>query len=594
MSRRILQVSLAKLITPFSPGAIIDILGESFVTLTADRWPKRSALPAIECARLSTRLGVQRFYGPPSSDDPESPHALGVNVARFPSWLFCQTCRRMTRWTRKAENGTVPLCPHDNGRLVPMRFVVVCRERSHASDVPWVEWLHRAAGPDIACRDAGHLRFRQVEGGSQGLSGLEVACDRCGSRRDLGDLRSDVFRREGLSCRGVQPWELTWGECSSPLEVLQRGATSFHYSESEAAIDIPPLTGSVLNAHDRIAAHPLFLGLKETFDQPYAPGLAQTIADALGVDLSAVLDAARPVPDDDTVSQSARGTILAEEFTAFRAAASDAADEANFKTRAQRLNPNADDAVERALAAVFDSIILVDRLREVRAALGFRRYRPDARRVNSVVNQGEEASWLPAHEGFGEGIFLRLDPHAVDTWAVQDAVQKRASELAQKYEESRFAVRLHPFSVQYVALHSLAHALLREFSFTSGYSAASLRERVYCESAGDYGVFIYTTSSDVEGTLGGLVREGEHDRIGTALARAAEQLSWCSNDPVCSEAHPQNLDGLNLAACHSCLLASETSCEGSNLLLDRGLLVGNDEAPGLLGGLIAAIARSTS
>ena len=55
--------------------------------------------------------------------------------------------------------------------------------------------------------------------------------------------------------------------------------------------------------------------------------------------------------------------------------------------------------------------------------------------------------------------------------------------------------------------------------------------------------------------------EGEHDRIGTALARATEQLSWCSNDPVCSESNPQNLDGLNLAACHSCLLAAETSVE---------------------------------
>lgn len=592
MTKRVLQISLAKLITPFSPGAIIDILGESFVTLTADRWPKRSLLPEIECTRLSTRLGVQRFYGPPSVEDPEDAHAIGVNVARFPSWLFCQTCRRMTRWTKKDENGAAPTCPHDAGRLVPMRFVVVCRERSHATDVPWVDWLHRAADPDIICHDAAHLRFRQVEGGSQGLSGLEVVCDSCGTRRTLGDLRSDVFAREGLACRGIQPWDYTWGECSSPLEVLQRGATSFHYSESEAAIDIPPLTGSVLDTQDRITSHPLFPGLKETFDQPHAPALAKMLAEAVGVDVSTVLDAARAARDGAMEEQSPRGTILAEEFTAFRAAARDAADEANFKTRAVQLNPDSQDSVERALASVFDSVVLVDRLREVRAALGFKRYRPDARRVDSVVNHGTEASWLPAYEGFGEGIFLRLDPRTVDQWAAQDSVRARSSELADKFARSRFAFRLHPFSPQYVALHSLAHALLREFSFTSGYSAASLRERVYCESAGDYGVFIYTTSSDVEGTLGGLVREGEHDRIGTALARAAEQLSWCSNDPVCSESHPQNLDGLNLAACHSCLLASETSCEGSNLLLDRVLLAGNGDVSGLLAGVISAVAHA--
>ncbi len=594
MSQRALKLTVSKLITPFSPGAIVDILGESFVTLTADRWPKRSLLPVIDCARLSSRLNVQRFYGPPLADDPDEARAIGVNVARFPAWLFCQTCRRMVRWTRKDENGSTPVCPYDAGRLVPMRFVVVCKERSHAADVPWVEWLHRADDSDDTCHDGSHLRFRQVEGGSQGLSGLEVACDSCNSRRSLGDLRSDVLLHEGIRCRGVQPWESAWSDCPSQLEILQRGATSFHYSESEAAIDIPPLTGSVLDTQDRVTAHPLFLGLKETLDQPHAPGLAQMIADALGVDATTVMRTADAARRGDAQPEGARTTILAEEFTAFRAAADDAADEANFKTRALRLDLDASDPVERALAGVFDSVILVDRLREVRASLGFKRYRPDARRVESVSNDGVEASWLPAVEGFGEGIFLRLDPRTVDAWAAREGVEQRAGELEEKFRESRFTHRLHAFSAQYVALHSLAHALLREFSFTSGYSAASLHERVYCESSGDYGVFIYTTSSDEEGTLGGLVREGEHDRIGTALARAAEQLSWCSNDPVCSEAHPQNLDGLNLAACHSCLLASETSCEGANLLLDRVLLVGNARVPGLLAGVIDAVAHAGS
>lgn len=594
MSQRALKLTVAKLITPFSPGAIVDILGESFVTLTADRWPKRSLLPVIDCARLSTRLNVQRFYGPPIADDPDDAHAIGVNVARFPAWQFCQTCRRMVRWTRKDEHGRTPACPHDAGRLVPMRFVVVCRERSHAADVPWVEWLHRASGSDDTCRDRSHLRFRQVEGGSQGLSGLEVVCDSCSARRTLGDLRSDVLLHEGFRCRGIQPWESTWTDCPSPLEILQRGATSFHYSESEAAIDIPPLTGTVLDTRDRITAHPLFLGLRDTLDQPHAGALAQMIADALAIDVATVMKTAESALHNDDDTQDARTTLLAGEFLAFRAAADDAADETNFKTRALRLDPDAADPVERSLARVFDSVILVDRLREVRASLGFKRYRPDARRVDSVSNDGLEASWLPAVEGFGEGIFLRLDPRSVDAWAALGSVKKRASELEEKFRESRFTHRLHAFSAQYVALHSLAHALLREFAFTSGYSAASLHERVYCESAGDYGVFIYTTSSDEEGTLGGLVREGEHDRIGTALARAAEQLSWCSNDPVCSEAHPQNLDGLNLAACHSCLLASETSCEGVNLLLDRVLLAGSAKVPGLLAEVIDAVARAST
>lgn len=591
MSKRTLQLGVAKLIAPFGPGAVLDILGESFITLTGETWPKRSLLRPIDCLRLSSRLGVQRFYGPPVVDDVESSNALGVTVARFPSWLFCQTCRRMMRWTRKNETGTAPVCPSDSGRLVPMRFVAVCRDHSHATDIPWSEWLHRGPGSDNECKDAANLRFRPIDGGSPGLSGLEVVCDACRSRRTLGDLRSDVFAREGLTCRGTQPWEYDWRDCDSPLEVLQRGATSFHYAETEAAIDIPDVSASVLDADDRIAMHPLFLGLKETLDQPFAASLAEQIGRGLDVAPDMVFALARRLRDGVDEAPPVRCAILGEEFAAFEAAERDAADENDFKTRSVAFALNADDPIERSLAGLIDSVILVDRVREVRACLGFKRYRPDSDRVAAVVDHGTEASWLPAYEGFGEGIFLRFRAAAIDSWVAQSEVDARGSLLAEKVAESRFALRLHPFSPQYVALHSFAHALLREFAFTSGYAAASLRERIYCESSGDYGTFIYTTSSDEEGTLGGLVREGELDRLGSTLARAAEQLSWCSNDPVCGEAQPQNLDGLNLAACHACLLASETSCDGFNLLLDRVLLVGSNDGlvPGLLAPLIQAV-----
>jgi hypothetical protein len=40
------------------------------------------------------------------------------------------------------------------------------------------------------------------------------------------------------------------------------------------------------------------------------------------------------------------------------------------------------------------------------------------------------------------------------------------------------------------------------------------------------------------------------------------------------------MKGMNLAACHACTLAAETSCEARNLLLDRVLLIGNEEVPG--------------
>lgn len=591
MNLRVLQLSVAKLIAPFGPGAVIDVLGESFMTMTADRWPKRTLLPKIECERLSSRLGVQQFYGPPLVDDPEHNNALGINVTRFPAWLFCQSCRRMVHWTQKDETGQPPTCHVDSGRLVPMRFVVACRAHSHGSDVPWDAWLHRGPSASNNCQQKGTLRFRPAPGGSAGLSGLEISCDTCNSRRTLGDLRADTLTQAGLICHGIQPWEYEWKSCDSPLEVLQRGATSFHFAESVAAIDIPDVTATVLDLGDKIHAHTLFPGLKASLDGPNADHLAAMIATEVGSSRDSVLAYARQEDSRAEGIVPIKGLILSEEFEAFRAAGNDAADERDFKTRAYGFSLSADDPIERELAKLVDSVVLVDRLREVRASLGFRRYSLDSDVVPSVP-KSNEASWLPAYEGFGEGIFLRFRPPTLDSWAARPEIIARAQTLKDRHADSRFSTRLHEPSPQSLALHGFSHALLKELSFYSGYSAASLRERVYCESNGDYGIFVYTTSTDQEGTLGGLVREGEYDRLGSTLARAAEQLSWCSNDPVCSESHPQNLDGLNLAACHSCLFASETSCDSLNLLLDRVLLVGDPADPTPINGLLRPLIDS--
>lgn len=41
------------------------------------------------------------------------------------------------------------------------------------------------------------------------------------------------------------------------------------------------------------------------------------------------------------------------------------------------------------------------------------------------------------------------------------------------------------------------------------------------------------------------------------------------------------MGGINLAACHACVLLPETSCEHNNGLLDRALLIGTPENPAI-------------
>ena len=72
------------------------------------------------------------------------------------------------------------------------------------------------------------------------------------------------------------------------------------------------------------------------------------------------------------------------------------------------------------------------------------------------------------------------------------------------------------------------------------------------------------------------MEQGRPDNFEKILSGSMES-EICSNDPVCIETSKQGLVGLNGAACHSCALVPETSCEHNNTLLDRKYLFGDAE-----------------
>ena len=145
-------------------------------------------------------------------------------------------------------------------------------------------------------------------------------------------------------------------------------------------------------------------------------------------------------------------------------------------------------------------------------------------------------------------------------------------------------------------IHTFSHLLIRQLSFECGYAASSLRERIYSREPDDEsdamaGLLIYTADSDSEGSLGGLVRQGQIDRIIPTVLSALQHGQWCSSDPICRELPGQGLNGLNRAACHACCLISETSCVYNNTLLDRMVVTGNDDINGNIGFFSSVIAK---
>lgn len=235
----------------------------------------------------------------------------------------------------------------------------------------------------------------------------------------------------------------------------------------------------------------------------------------------------------------------------------------------------------------FQRIALLHKLRETRAFDGFSRINSSgvSRQERRALFTQNDVNWLPAIIVRGEGIFVEFCHERIAAWesAHQDALYNRLKPLRQSLAAlaAKRSQEVVPITPGFLLLHTFSHILITELVQECGYGSASLRERIYSGSDTNpmSGVLIYTAAGDSEGTMGGLVRMGEPDLFGPAVINAIRKARWCSSDPVCIESKGQGPGNCNLAACHSCALLPETSCEVQNRLLDRAMLVGTLEDP---------------
>ena len=237
---------------------------------------------------------------------------------------------------------------------------------------------------------------------------------------------------------------------------------------------------------------------------------------------------------------------------------------------------------------LIDKLVLLPRLTEVRALVGFTRFESKGSDIDGELDIGAEVAriddpmtWLPAVENSGEGFFFSLDESKLVRWEDSDEVApadkafKAGFRAWQAQREDRKKARDDFAKARYVLLHSLSHLLITAVSLECGYAASSIRERIYA-GAGGSGILLYTASPGAEGSLGGLVEVGR--RLERYLHHALDLGRLCSNDPVCAAHRPDNEMGgadrfLEGASCHGCLLISEPSCERMNMYLDRTLVV---------------------
>ncbi|OBH31688.1 hypothetical protein A9X03_07095 [Mycobacterium sp. E1715] len=593
------DLRLSETITPFGVGAIVDVRGESLIAPDTSWWDRKYA-PRISCDRLTSRLGAGELRQAPAHAGRAAKETASLLYWRFPAWRFCERCSRLSmltgkskgRWTNKCECG---------GFLVPMRYVAICKHGSHIQDIPWFKWAHRGRDAGVTeevrfCRAYTELKFIRTTGQGEGLSSLRVSCNKCKRSRPLTDLvREGSLQGDGIKCEGRQPWQdlsSVKAPCDHQLVAVQRGATGNYIADRLSALDIPEMQSYSEELAAKIRGHVYFEKVVADNGGPQAELVAGWIAEELEVPRETVLAVATGEVNE---SEPPLIGLKDGEWAAFLKKLARGRDQSgeDFVVDGRSLSEvSGPNELIRRIAGVGQ----VRRVREVRALLGFQRHDGDAAFIRADLGPDQARKPVyPAIELFGEGIFLRFDEGAVSEWERDPSVQSRADILMTRRQQTQWAQRLDVPEPRFIALHTIAHLLIRRLAFASGYSSAALQERIYANSDRPdrtAGILIYTAAGDAQGTLGGLVRLGEPSRLLPLLVAALDDADVCSNDPVCIESDRQGSSRLNLSACHGCALISETSCETGNRLLDRQLVLGGSNVRGFLEAVLPEIRQS--
>lgn len=586
-------------------GATIDLPYISALMMGLDDWDTTHALLINEERLL---YAVRKYVGnyvrelrhPPFSLDSERSGRLdaesfiGIPVVPFPTWVTCPKCQLLAPLQKGLfkfiSNDYYPdrtMFVHDNCRgqgrpptVIPTRFLAACTN-GHLDDFPFDYFVHRGG---VCLKGRAELYWESnPRFGTPG--DIVIRCRACTKGRSMAEAIGE-HAKDMPQCRGHHPHLNSFEDCTKQMKTVTLGASNTWFSLTLGALSIPSANNKLTElveqnwtSFDEIAsladAEVVIKFLKKRNE---LTDLTQYSPEKVWEAIQA--KAGKQEPDDEEALD-----LKTPEWNVLQSANTDLNND-NWQIR--RTKPPV------GYEEYFEKTVLVEKLREVKALIGFTRVDSpevlegeiDIDAVANVRLSRSRLPWLPATEVRGEGIFIQFREDAIERWlnsGEKSLLQLRNDDYRAhiKWCEARkYSNPVERYNgLRFMLIHSFSHALMRQLALECGYSSASIRERVYSRPPSHpkgsmAGVLIYTATSDSEGTLGGLVNLGDPDLMGQYIRQALEDLKVCTTDPLCSE-HAAGKDELSMhwAACHTCLFSPETSCEASNNNLDRSVLV---------------------
>ncbi|WP_062948334.1 DUF1998 domain-containing protein [Brachybacterium sp. sponge] len=635
----------SSLLYTYGPGAAMDLPHFTVMPSGLDDWnriwKRREGEPnTIHAPRLLH--AVQNYFmgdsvrelrpfpwAPKTSWGDTSGSDLGVPSRVFPQWMRCTGCDKLSTVVHFTYKNTNPFrsdlarfvhedCPgHGRGSrvrraprvadVVPARYLLAC-PNGHLDEFPYEWWVHQGGH----CPDAETPSLMMTERNVGKGSTATIRCQTCGVARPMNEAQGEIGRAKLPRCRGRHPHlgRFDAEGCSADPRLMLLGASNLWFPATQSIIVMPgaeaPTSRSIgfqiidSIGERRFASYKDDIAkIREELDLSDS-GLTELSDDELEAAIAAV-----DADDEDQVQQ--RQAL--EDFDPISLL------EPEWHYLARSLDkPRVHDSqsglvlsrpaggVDRQLKELgIAQVHTVDKLRKVNALVGFTRI-DDMERAEGLghrlvpLTRTRRPTWTVATEDRGEGMFLQFDEERISRWErticesdifkAHKAAHKRNydARLSDTAKAEDHLKRFQP--PRYWLLHTLAHVLIREMAMASGYSAASISERIYAwpkdgERSPAAGILLITTASDSDGTLGGLVQLSTRRELAQTLSTALRKARRCSSDPVCAYRTPQDPeDFLHGAACHTCAMASETSCERANRFLDRRFLV---DLPGASG-----------
>ena len=589
----------SQVLTTFGIGSLVDLPNLSVMVMGLESWPDAYG---TEIGEERLLYSAQQVLGPQLKQLKSAPRGLetigsqtnwfdesrliGVPVAPFPRWLICSKCRLLAPLSSTLFEPKVVAYRPDKacylhncttqGRppaAVPARFLVACN-KGHLDDFPWLDFVHR--NQPTECK--GPLYLYEI-GASGEASDVEVKCEKCKASRRMAEAFGRDNQKNMPPCRGRRPHlrDVDPKGCDVPhVQPILQGASNGWFPVLISALSVPQATDKLALLVDENWAVLEKAQTQEVVSAFRAIGQLKDFSKYTDAEIWASMEKKR---QGAVETDAEPADLKSPEWEVFSDPAS-AQESKFFKLRA--VEPPDD------FTKYFEKIVLVEKLREVRALIGFTRIEsprdfdtpfdvPAERRARL---SRREPTWIPASETRGEGIFFQFSEKAIQKWTA------KTKKYDDEFRESHFRWKAgrnlpnpetgYP-GLRFILLHSFAHAVIRQLAIECGYTTASISERIYSRNPEDgepmAGVLIFTSAPDSEGTLGGLCALGEPRKLGRHLQQSMDKMGLCASDPLCAEHHVGDGDTLHGSACHACSFLPETCCERGNKYLDRTVLV---------------------